>query len=152
MTDWSRAMYIREIADETCAHCLPKSWPQHHAHRSFHWGAGVIQVRHAEYGEYEYLSPMHLYVRNTAPLGDEISQIDGVTSVRSRVSAPGQIYIDRDQTDAEPGERHNAIAFGVDIAAEDELLSSDDLVVAGTLPRSGEREAGVALAEKIGLV
>lgn len=117
------------------------------------YNTGVIQIRHAEYGEYEYLSPTHLYVRDTVPLETEISQIPGVTSVRQRVSAPGQIYIDPDQTDAEPGERHNAIAFAVDLAAEQELLSSEELIVEGRLPRVAEREVGVGveLARKIGL-
>ncbi|MFP4376379.1 MAG: ABC transporter permease [Spirochaetales bacterium] len=114
---------------------------------------GVIQVRHAEFGEYEYRSPMHLYVRNAAPLEAEISEIEGVTSVNRRVSAPGQIYIDSDQTDSVPGERHSAVAFGIELDKEEALLEPDELVVAGRLPAAGTREVGVGveLAEKIGL-
>jgi putative ABC transport system permease protein len=117
------------------------------------YSTGVIQVRHAEYNEYEYLSPAHLFIRDTAPLVDQLIQVSGVTAVNPRVSAPGQIYIDDDQTDAQPGERFSAIAFGVDLEAERTLLSPQELVIAGRLPSRNEREVGVGreLAEKIEL-
>lgn len=114
---------------------------------------GVIQVRHEDYGEYEYLSPVHLYISNVAPLREEISAIPGVTLVSPRVSAPGQIYIDDDQLDDEPGERYSAIAFGVDIEAEEAILEPEALVQEGRLPAAGRREValGHELAEKTGL-
>lgn len=114
---------------------------------------GVIQVRHEDYGEYEYLSPMHLYIPNIAPLIQELKAVPGVTLVSPRVSAPGQIYIDDDQLDDEPGERYNALAFGVDVDGEQSILDPQTLVRHGRLPRAGEREVAVGyeLAERIGL-
>jgi putative ABC transport system permease protein len=114
---------------------------------------GTIQVRHEEYGEYEYLSPMHLYIRQVEPLRQAIAGIPGVTLVTPRVNAPGQIYIDPDPTDLEPGERHRASAFSVDLGTERDLLEPETLVEQGRIPRSGEREValGWELAETTGL-
>jgi putative ABC transport system permease protein len=96
---------------------------------------------------------MHLYIPSIEPLVEEIGNLPGVTIVTPRVEAPGQIYIDEDPLDDEPGERYNAVAFGVDPAAERSLLETEALVREGRMPRAGMREVamGNELAEKIGL-
>lgn len=114
---------------------------------------GVIQLRHRDFNRYTYLSPLHLYLPDTAALEERIQHIPGVTGVHPRISAPGQLSVDHDPLGTEPGERHNATAFALRIDAEAQLLRPDDIVERGRLPRGGSREValGYRLAEKAGL-
>jgi len=114
---------------------------------------GAIQVRHGQYNEYDYLSPLHLYVKDQENIRKKFLKIEGVTGAVARISTGGKIYLDENQDDDLPGEKFNALAMGIDFAAEAEILKPRKLLSEGTLPRMGSRQAvlGRGLAKKTDL-
>lgn len=114
---------------------------------------GAIQIRHADYNKYDYLNPTHLYVKNEAAVREKLLQVDGVTQAVGRITTGGQIYIDDNPDDDLPGEKFAAMAMGIDIPAEKDILDPESLLAKGRLPAMGSREVvlGYSLAEKVGL-
>ena len=114
---------------------------------------GALQIRHSGYNEYEYLNPIHLYVEEETEIREKIARIDGVTRAVGRITAPGKIYIDKDVDDDIPSVSFGAMALGIDIQGEKDILDPESLVRKGRLPRMGGREValGIGLAEKAGL-
>lgn len=114
---------------------------------------GAIQVRNGQYNEYDYLSPLHLYIKNYRTVRNKLLEIEGITHAVARISTGGKIYLDQNQDDDIPGEKIDAFAMGIDFAAEKEVLKPQKLLGEGVLPRMGSRQAalGRGLAEKAGL-
>lgn len=114
---------------------------------------GSVQVRNAQYNQYDYLSPLHLYIRDQAAVREKLLRIDGVSHAVPRISAGGKIYLDEDQYDDIPGEKYSAMAMGIDFPAERKLIRPESLLVEGKLPLMGSRQVllGRGLAEKTGL-
>ena len=135
------------------------------------YGSGHARVRHAEYGRYETLSPVHLAVTGAGALAARLQELPEVTGVLPRVRFAGAIYRE--------DRNHGAFGLGLDFAREIEVArarlpqmggraagsaaGSATLeefarawqldVHGGSLPRAGEREVliGAALAEELGL-
>jgi len=114
---------------------------------------GAIQIRHADYNTYDYLNPIHLYVQDEAAVREKLLQVDGVTQAVGRITTGGQIYIDENPDDDRPGEKFAAMAMGIDIPAEKNILDPESMLAKGRLPAMGSREVilGYGLAEKVGL-
>jgi len=114
---------------------------------------GAVQIRHGEYNKYDYLNPIHLYVKDEAEVREKLLQVDGVTQAVARITTGGKIYIDDNPEDDLPGEEFTAMAMGIDIPAEKNILDAESLLVKGRLPGMGSREVvlGYALADKVGL-
>src|SRR6056297_1194998 len=114
---------------------------------------GAIQIRHGEYNEYEYLSPLHLYIADEKHVREKLLEIEGISHAVARISTEGKIYLDENQNDDIPGEKINALAMGIDFAAEKAILKPDQLLGEGKLPHGGSRQVamGRGLAEKTDL-
>ncbi|MBA7643780.1 hypothetical protein ES703_51513 [subsurface metagenome] len=114
---------------------------------------GAVQVRHGEYNKYDYLAPIHLYVKDESAVREKLLQVDGVTHAVGRITAGGKIYIDDNPEDDLPGDKFTAMAMAIDIPAEKSILDPESLLVEGRLPAMGSREVvlGYGLAEKTGL-
>ena len=131
------------------------------------YDSGHARVRHAEYGRYETLSPVHLAVTDAGTVTERLRGLPQVTGVLPRVRFAGAIYRD--------DRNHGAFGLGLDFAREIEV-ARDRLpprsgataggttlgefarawqldVHGGSLPRAGERELliSAALAEELGL-
>ena len=115
--------------------------------------SGAIQIRHREYNTYDYLNPLHLYVKDEAAIREKLLQIDGVTAAVGRITTGGKIYIDDNPDDDLPGEKFTAMAMGLDITAEKHILNPESMLVKGRLPVMDSREValGYGLAGKVGL-
>lgn len=114
---------------------------------------GSIQIRHGQYQQYDYLNPVHLYVRDEADLRKRLVEVEGVTGAVPRITAGGKIYIDADPDDDIPGDQFSAMAMGIDFAGEKDILGPESLLVDGRLPLAGSRDVvvGYGLARKLGL-
>ncbi|MBI9101000.1 MAG: ABC transporter permease [Spirochaetales bacterium] len=114
---------------------------------------GAIQIRHRDYGKYDYLNPVHLYVENEKEVRRELLKIEGVSQALGRTTAGGKIYIDDTPLDDEPGEEYIAVGMGINIDEEKNILDPGSLLIGGRLPLKGRRETiiGYKLAEKTGL-
>ena len=131
------------------------------------YDSGHARIRHAEYGRYETLSPVHLAVTGAGALAQRLQELPQVTGVLPRVRFAGAIYREE--------RNHGAFGLGLDFAREievararlpqmsgsgasaatlEEFARAWQLAVhGGTLPRAGERELliSAALAEELGL-
>ena len=131
------------------------------------YDSGHARVRHAEYGRYETLSPVHLAVTGAGALAERLQELPQVTGVLPRVRFAGAIYREE--------RNHGAFGLGLDFAREievararlpqmsgsgagaaslEEFARAWQLAVhGGSLPRAGERELliSAALAEELGL-
>ena len=131
------------------------------------YDSGHARVRHAEYGRYETLSPVHLAVTGAGALAERLQELPQVTGVLPRVRFAGAIYREE--------RNHGAFGLGLDFSREievartrlpqmsgsgagaatlEEFARAWQLAVhGGSLPRAGERELliGAALAEELGL-
>lgn len=131
------------------------------------YDSGHARIRHAEYGRYETLSPVHLAVTGAGTLAARLQELPQVTGVLPRVRFAGAIYRE--------DRNHGAFGLGLDFAREievararlpqmsgsgagaaslEEFARAWQLAVhGGSLPRAGERELliGAALAEELGL-
>jgi putative ABC transport system permease protein len=131
------------------------------------YDSGHVRVRHAEYGRYETLNPVHLAVTDAGAVVERLQALPEVTGVLPRVRFAGAIY--REQRN------HGAFGLGLDFAREiavararlpqmsgtaagaatlEEFARAWQLAVhGGSLPRAGERELliSAALAEELGL-
>ena len=131
------------------------------------YDSGHARIRHAEYGRYETLSPVHLAVTGAGTLAARLQELPQVTGVLPRVRFAGAIYRE--------DRNHGAFGLGLDFAREievararlpqmsgsgagaaslEEFARAWQLAVhGGRLPRAGERELliGAALAEELGL-
>jgi putative ABC transport system permease protein len=131
------------------------------------YDSGHVRVRHAEYGRYETLNPVHLAVTDAGTVVERLQELPQVTGVLPRVRFAGAIY--REQRN------HGAFGLGLDFAREiavararlpqmsgtaagaatlEEFARAWQLAVhGGSLPRAGERELliSAALAEELGL-
>jgi putative ABC transport system permease protein len=131
------------------------------------YDSGHVRVRHAEYGRYETLNPVHLAVTDARAVVERLQALPEVTGVLPRVRFAGAIY--REQRN------HGAFGLGLDFAREiavararlpqmsgtaagaatlEEFARAWQLAVhGGSLPRAGERELliSAALAEELGL-
>ena len=131
------------------------------------YDSGHARVRHAEYGRYETLSPVHLAVTGAGALAQRLQALPQVTGVLPRVRFAGAIYREE--------RNHGAFGLGLDFAREievararlpqmsgrgagaatlEEFARAWQLAVhGGSLPRAGERELliSAALAEELGL-
>ena len=131
------------------------------------YDSGHARVRHAEYGRYETLNPVHLAVSDAGTVMERLQELPPVTGVLPRVRFAAAIY----------REDRNQVAFGLglDFAREIEVARSrlpqmsgnaagsptlEEFARAwqldvhgGSLPRAGEREVliSAALAEELGL-
>lgn len=85
---------------------------------------GEVQIRHADYGTYEHLRPLHLSVK-TPQLGDELAALPEVEAAVSRLTVPGAVF-QRDQ-------RQGLLAVGVEFSREQVFSAIDDYLVAGDL-------------------
>ncbi len=131
------------------------------------YDSGHARVRHAEYGRYETLNPVHLAVTDAGSVVERLQELPEVTGVLPRVRFAGAIYRE--------DRNHGAFGLGLDFAREIEV-ARDRLpqmsgaaagsatleqfarawqleVHGGSLPRAGERELliSAALAEELGL-
>ena len=131
------------------------------------YDSGHARVRHAEYGRYETLSPVHLAVTGAGALAARLQELPQVTGVLPRVRFAGAIYRE--------DRNHGAFGLGLDFAREIEVARArlpqmsgsgpgdasleqfarawQLAVHGGALPRAGERELliSAALAEELGL-
>lgn len=132
------------------------------------YDSGHARVRHAEYGRYETLSPVHLAVTGGSALAARLQELPEVTGVLPRVRFAGAIYRE--------DRNHGAFGLGLDFAREIEVARSrlpqmggraagsnptlEEFARAwqldvhgGSLPRAGEREVliSAAQAEELGL-
>ncbi len=135
------------------------------------YDSGHARVRHAEYGRYEALNPVHLAVTGAGALAARLQELPEVTGVLPRVRFAGAIYRE--------DRNHGAFGLGLDFAREIEVArarlpqmggraaasaaGSPTLeefarawqldVHGGSLPRAGEREMliSAAQAEELGL-
>ena len=134
------------------------------------YDSGHARVRHAEYGRYETLSPVHLAVTGAGALAARLQELPEVTGVLPRVRFAGAIYRE--------DRNHGAFGLGLDFAREIEVArarrpqmgkaagsaaGSPSLeefarawqldVHGGSLPRAGEREVliSAAQADELGL-
>ncbi len=114
---------------------------------------GTVQIRHGEYNRYDYLNPIHLYVKDEAEVRKKLLQVEGVTQAVGRITTGGKIYIDDSPENEVPGQEFTAMAMGIEIPAEKDILDPESLLVKGRLPGMGSREVvlGYALADKTGL-
>ena len=131
------------------------------------YDSGHARVRHAEYGRYETLNPVHLAVTDAGTVVARLQELPQVTAVLPRVRFAGAIYRE--------DRNHGAFGIGLDFVREIEV-ARDRLpqrsgtsaagatleefarawqldVHGGSLPRAGERELliSAALAEELGL-
>ena len=131
------------------------------------YDSGHARVRHAEYGRYETLNPVHLAVTDAGTVVERLQELPQVTGVLPRVRFAGAIYRE--------DRNHGAFGLGLDFAREievarDRMPQRSGTSVAGatleefarawqldvhggSLPRAGERELliSAALAEELGL-
>jgi putative ABC transport system permease protein len=131
------------------------------------YDSGHARVRHAEYGRYETLNPVHLAVTDAGSVVERLQELPEVTGVLPRVRFAGAIYRE--------DRNHGAFGLGLDFAREievardrmpqrsgtsvagatlEEFARAWQLAVhGGSLPRAGERELliSAALAEELGL-
>jgi putative ABC transport system permease protein len=131
------------------------------------YDSGHARVRHAEYGRYETLNPVHLAVTDAGTVVERLQELPQVTGVLPRVRFAGAIYRE--------DRNHGAFGLGLDFAREievardrmpqrsgtsvagatlEEFARAWQLAVhGGSLPRAGERELliSAALAEELGL-
>ena len=130
------------------------------------YDSGHARVRHAEYGRYETLSPVHLAVTGAGAVMERLQGLPQVTGVLPRVRFAGAVYRE--------DRNHGALGLGLDFAREievardrmprrsgaagaatlEEFARAWQLdVYGGSLPRAGERELLISapLAEELGL-
>ena len=131
------------------------------------YDSGHARVRHADYGRYELLNPVHLAVPGAGALMARLQELPEVTAAVPRVRFAGAIY--------RRERNHAAVGLGLDFAREVEAARSrlPRLRAAapgavtleafarawrldvhrGRLPRAGAREllVSAALAEELGL-
>ena len=137
------------------------------------YDSGHARVRHADYGRYETLNPVHLAVPGAAALAERLEALPEVTGVLPRVRFGGVIY--------RPERNHGIFGLGLDFAREEAVArarlprlrgaAADPEGTAdgpgleafarawrldvhgGRLPRAGERELllSAALAAELGL-
>ena len=134
------------------------------------YDSGHARVRHAEYGRYETLSPVHLAVSDAGAVVERLQELPQVTGALPRVRFAGAVYRE--------DRNHGAFGLGLDFAREIEVArarlpqmgkaagsaaGSPSLeefarawqldVHGGSLPRAGEREVliSAAQAEELGL-
>lgn len=114
---------------------------------------GSMQIRNAEYTEYEYLSPLHLYVHDQQLVREKLMQIEGVKRTVARISSGGRIYIDENKTDDIPGEKYNAVGMGISFPEERKILDIESLLIEGKVPEMSSRQVvlGYGVAQKTGL-
>lgn len=125
------------------------------------YDSGHARVRHAEYGRYEAMSPVHLAVTGAGALAARLQELPEVTGVLPRVRFAGAIYRE--------DRNHGAFGLGLDFAREIEVArarlpqmggsaaGSPSLeefarawqldVHGGSLPRAGEREVLISAAQ-----
>ncbi len=113
---------------------------------------GSVRIRHGEYDAYDYLNPLHLYVEDAKTLQARLGGIEGVTGSVGRISTGGKIYLTSGEEDEAPAHL-NGFALGMDFPAEEAVIGPEGLLIEGTLPQMGSREAavGTGLAAKAGL-
>ncbi len=106
---------------------------------------GEIQVRHREYGEYEYLNPLHLRIESYEEVVSAIGRNEAVDVISPRITFPAMIYRDEDT--------YKAVGMGVDIHLEKAYQDLESRVIEGRLPAEGKNETilGVDLAGDIGI-
>lgn len=86
---------------------------------------GEIRLRNAEYGEYEYLSPLHLFVDSVQTRLAGIERMPGVESAVPRLTVGGTVFQDERRTPVQ--------ITGVDFARENHFSSIEDYVTAGSI-------------------
>ena len=74
------------------------------------YDSGHARVRHAEYGRYESLNPVHLAVTDAAAIRQRLERLPEVAAVLPRVRFAGAIY--REQ------QNHGVFGIGLDFARE----------------------------------
>ena len=74
------------------------------------YDSGHARVRHAEYGRYESLNPVHLAVTDAAAIRQQLERLPEVAAVLPRVRFAGAIY--REQ------QNHGVFGIGLDFARE----------------------------------
>lgn len=106
---------------------------------------GEIRIRNSEFEKYQHLNPLHLGVKNSWELADELAAIEGVAAVSPRIDFGTAIYKD--------GVNYKARGLGVDFSREEAFQGISSFLVEGRLPQMGENEALVSrgLAEEMGL-
>ena len=131
------------------------------------YDSGHARVRHAEYGRYETLNPVHLAVTDARAVVERLQELPETTGVLPRVRFAGAIY--RQQRN------HGAFGLGLDFAREIAVARTrlpqlrgvpagaatlEDFARAwqlqvhgGALPQAGRRELliSAAMAEELGL-
>jgi putative ABC transport system permease protein len=106
---------------------------------------GHVRIRHIEYDENEQLNPLHLSVANYEEVVRRLEAEDGVVAVVPRTRFFTAIYRN-DQT-------FGGIGLGVDFEREKEMMSIEESLEPGRLPRTGEREMllSAGLAQELDL-
>jgi putative ABC transport system permease protein len=106
---------------------------------------GHVRIRHIEYDENEQLNPLHLSVANYEEVVRRLEAEDGVVAVVPRTRFFTAIYRN-DQT-------FGGIGLGVDFEREKEMMSIEESLEQGRLPRKGEREMllSAGLAQELDL-
>ena len=120
----------------------------------FDYVTGHLRVRQAEYDEYEDLNPLHLRIEDYRRVMGELEGLPEVSAVAPRIPFGVSIYED-EQT-------YLGLGIGVDFQREQAFMDPQRSLVAGRLPRPGEREllltsglageVGVGAGERITLL
>ena len=111
----------------------------------FNYVTGHLRVRQAEYDEYEDLNPLHLRIGDYRRVMGDLEELEEVSAVAPRIPFGVSIYED-EQTYA-------GLGIGMDFQREEAFMDPGKDLVAGRLPRAGERELLLTsgLAEEVGV-
>lgn len=109
------------------------------------YSTGAVEVKNAQYLEYEHLNPLHYNITEAEELTAALEERPEVTGAAPRIRFPSAIYV---------GEQDfRGVGLGVDMERERSFQDLESLLVAGTIPAAGTEEAlvGTGFAEKLGI-
>jgi putative ABC transport system permease protein len=113
-------------------------------HNIVHYVTGHVRLRNAQYEANERLNPLHLSVPGYRELVARLEAESGAAAVVPRIQFATAVYRGE--------ETFGALGLGLDFAREEQLMQVGRSLVAGRLPRAGEREMllGAGLAREVG--
>ncbi len=116
---------------------------------------GAVRIRHADFDRYERLNPLHLALPDASALVSSLEALPEVESVSPRINFPGLIIVKEESSASgkSAGETRQirAAGQGVDFALESVYGRERSVLVKGSVPEPGSRQAlvGSALAEEL---